>query len=129
MEIITATNAPEAIGPYSHAVRSGSLCFTSGQIPISPETGTLVSDDIKEQAQQVLINLRNVLEAAGLGMNNVVKTTVFLKDMAEFPILNEIYAEHFGEHAPARSTIQVAALPLNCRVEIEAIAEASSTPE
>ncbi len=124
MEIITATNAPEAIGPYSHAVRSGSLCFTSGQIPINPETGTLVNDDIKEQAQQVLINLRNVLEAAGLGMSNVVKTTVFLKDMTEFPILNEIYAEHFGEHAPARSTIQVAALPLNCRVEIEAIAEA-----
>ncbi len=124
MEIITATNAPEAIGPYSHAVRSGPLCFTSGQIPINPETGTLVNDDIKEQAQQVLINLRNVLEAAGLGMSNVVKTTVFLKDMTEFPILNEIYAEHFGEHAPARSTIQVAALPLNCRVEIEAIAEA-----
>ncbi|MCP4849763.1 MAG: RidA family protein [Verrucomicrobiaceae bacterium] len=124
MELITATNAPEAIGPYSHAVRSGPLLFTSGQIPLNPETGILVNDNIKEQAQQVLINLRNVLQAAGLGMSNVVKTTVFLKDMAEFPILNEIYAEHFGEHAPARSTIQVAALPLGCRVEIEAIAEA-----
>ncbi len=123
MELITATNAPEAIGPYSHAVRSGPLLFTSGQIPLNPETGILVNDNIKEQAQQVLINLRNVLQAAGLGMSNVVKTTVFLKDMAEFPILNEIYAEHFGEHAPARSTIQVAALPLGCRVEIEAIAE------
>ena len=124
MELITAKDAPEAIGPYSHAVCSGALCFTSGQIPINPETGALVEDDIKAQAQQVLINLKTVLEAAGLGLKSVVKTTVFLKDMAEFPILNAIYAEHFGEHAPARSTIQVAALPLGCRVEIEAIAEA-----
>ena len=123
MELITAKNAPEAIGPYCHAVRSGNLCITSGQIPINPETGTLVEDDIHVQAHQVLINLRTVLEAAGLGLENVVKTTVYLRDMAEFPILNAIYAKHFGDHTPARSTIQVAALPLNCRVEIEAIAE------
>lgn len=124
MEIITAKEAPEAIGPYSHAVRAGNLCFTSGQIPIDPSTGSLVEDNIRAQAQQVLINLEAVLKAAGLGLQNVIKTTVYLKDMAEFPILNEIYAEHFGEHTPARSTIQVAALPLGCRVEIEAIAQA-----
>ena len=124
MELITAQDAPEAIGPYCHAVRSGNLCFTSGQIPIDPATGSLVEDDITAQTQQVLINLKTVLRAAGLELNNVLKTTVYLKDMAEFPILNTIYAEHFGEHTPARSTIQVAALPLGCRVEIEAVAQA-----
>ena len=124
MEKITAKGAPEAIGPYSHAIRSGSLCFTSGQIPVDPSTGSLVEDDITSQTRQVLTNLRTVLEAAGLGLKDVVKTTVYLKDMSEFPILNAIYAEYFGEHAPARSTIQVAALPLDCRVEIEAIAQA-----
>ncbi|MCH2061110.1 MAG: RidA family protein [Verrucomicrobiales bacterium] len=124
MEKITAKGAPEAIGPYSHAIRSGSLCFTSGQIPVDPSTGSLVEDDITSQTRQVLTNLRTVLEAAGLGLKDVVKTTVYLKDMSEFPILNAIYAEYFGEHAPARSTIQVAALPLDCRVEIEAVAQA-----
>ena len=124
MEKITAKDAPEAIGPYSHAVRSGPLCFTSGQIPVDPSTGSLVEDDITAQTRQVLANLRTVLEAAGLGLKDVVKTTVYLKDMSEFPILNAIYAEYFGEHAPARSTIQVAALPLDCRVEIEAVAQA-----
>ena len=124
MEKITAKGAPEAIGPYSHAIRSGSLCFTSGQIPVDPSTGSLVEDDITAQTRQVLANLKTVLEAAGLGLKDVVKTTVYLKDMSEFPILNAIYAEYFGEHAPARSTIQVAALPLDCRVEIEAIAQA-----
>ena len=124
MEKINATGAPVAIGPYCHAVRSGSLVFTSGQIPVDPATGTLVEDDIISQTRQVFTNLKMVLEAAGLGLKDVVKTTVYLKDMAEFPQLNEIYAEHFGEHTPARSTIQVAALPLDCRVEIEAVAEA-----
>ena len=124
MEKINATSAPAAIGPYCHAVRSGSLVFTSGQIPVNPATGTLVEDDIISQTRQVFTNLKMVLEAAGLGLKDVVKTTVYLKDMAEFPQLNEIYAEHFGEHTPARSTIQVAALPLDCRVEIEAVAEA-----
>jgi 2-iminobutanoate/2-iminopropanoate deaminase len=124
MEKITAKDAPEAIGPYSHAVRSGPLCFTSGQIPVDPSTGSLVEDDITAQTRQVLANLKTVLEAAGLGLKDVVKTTVYLKDMSEFPILNAIYAEYFGEHAPARSTIQVAALPLDCRVEIEAVAQA-----
>ena len=124
MEKINATSAPAAIGPYCHAVRSGSLVFTSGQIPVDPATGMLVEDDIISQTRQVFTNLKMVLEAAGLGLKDVVKTTVYLKDMAEFPQLNEIYAEHFGEHTPARSTIQVAALPLDCRVEIEAVAEA-----
>ena len=124
MEKINATSAPAAIGPYCHAVRSGSLVFTSGQIPVDPATGTLVEDDIISQTRQVFTNLKMVLEAAGLWLKDVVKTTVYLKDMAEFPQLNEIYAEHFGEHTPARSTIQVAALPLDCRVEIEAVAEA-----
>ena len=124
MEKINATSAPAAIGPYCHAARSGSLVFTSGQIPVDPATGALVEDDIISQTRQVFTNLKTVLEAAGLGLENVVKTTVYLKDMAEFPQLNEIYAEHFGEHTPARSTIQVAALPLDCRVEIEAVAEA-----
>ena len=124
MEKINATSAPAAIGPYCHAVRSGSLVFTSGQIPVDPATGTLVEDDIISQTRQVFTNLKMVLEAAGLGLKDVVKTTVYLKDMAEFPQLNEIYAEHFGEHTPARSTIQVAALPLDCHVEIEAVAEA-----
>ncbi len=124
MEKINATGAPAAIGPYCHAVRSGSLVFTSGQIPVDPATGTLVEDDIISQTRQVFTNLKMVLEAAGLELKDVVKTTVYLKDMAEFPQLNEIYAEHFGEHTPARSTIQVAALPLDCRVEIEAVAEA-----
>ena len=124
MEKINATSAPAAIGPYCHAARSGSLVFTSGQIPVDPATGSLVEDDIISQTRQVFTNLKTVLDAAGLGLENVVKTTVYLKDMAEFPQLNEIYAEHFGEHTPARSTIQVAALPLDCRVEIEAVAEA-----
>ena len=124
MEKINATSAPAAIGPYCHAVRSGSLVFTSGQIPVDPATGTLVEDDIISQTRQVFTNLKMVLEAADLGLKDVVKTTVYLKDMTEFPLLNEIYAEHFGEHTPARSTIQVAALPLDCRVEIEAVAEA-----
>ena len=124
MEKINATSAPAAIGPYCHAVRSGSLVFTSGQIPVDPATGTLVEDDIISQTRQVFTNLKMVLEAAGLELKDVVKTTVYLKDMTEFPLLNEIYAEHFGEHTPARSTIQVAALPLDCRVEIEAVAEA-----
>ena len=124
MEKINATSAPAAIGPYCHAVRSGSLIFTSGQIPVDPATGSLVEDDIISQTRQVFTNLKTVLEAAGLGLENVVKTTVYLKDMAEFPLLNEIYAKQFGEHTPARSTIQVAALPLDCRVEIEAVAEA-----
>ncbi len=120
---INSDDAPEAIGPYSHASRSGNLLFTSGQIPVDPATGSLVDDEIETQAHQVFANLQAVLATAGLDLSRVVKTTVFLKDMAEFPQLNAVYAEHFGEHKPARSTVQVAGLPLGCRVEIEAVAE------
>ena len=122
-ETINSPDAPAAIGPYSHAARSGNLIFTSGQIPIDPATGSLVADEIETQAEQVFANLEAVLAGAGTDLGKVVKTTVFLKDMAEFPQLNAIYARHFGDHKPARSTVQVAALPLGCRVEIEAVAE------
>ena len=107
-------------------MRTGSLLFTSGQIPIDPATSELVDDDIETQTRQVFTNLQAVLAADSLGLQDVVKTTVFLKDMAEFQSMNAIYAEKFGDHKPARSTVQVAQLPLDCRVEIEAIAEAQS---
>ncbi len=123
MNTIHSDSAPAAIGPYSHAVRCGGLLFTSGQIPVDPDTGQLVADEIEAQARQVFANLEAVLAAGGVGLGDVVKTTVFLKDMGEFPQLNAIYAEQFGDHKPARSTVQVAALPLGCRVEIEAVAE------
>lgn len=121
--IINTDSAPEPIGPYNQAVRSGHLLFTSGQIPIDPETGDMVSGGIREQTIQVMENLKNVLEAAGSTLDQAIKTTVYLADMADFPILNTIYAEYFGEDtAPARSTVQVAALPKGARVEIDAVA-------
>jgi len=122
--IINTDNAPAPIGPYNQAVKSGHLLYTSGQIPIDPTTGVLVSGGIREQTIQVLENLKSVLEEAGCTLDDVVKTTVFLTDMADFPELNILYAEYFGEeNAPARSTVQVAALPKGARVEIEAIAK------
>lgn len=122
--IINTNNAPAPIGPYNQAVKSGHLLFTSGQIPIDPATGVLVSGGIHEQTIQVLENLKAVLEAAGSTLADVIKTTVFLSDMADFPELNTLYAEYFGEdNAPARSTVQVAALPKGALVEIEAIAK------
>jgi len=125
MNPISTNDAPAAIGPYSQAMRSGNLLYTSGQIPIDPATGAIVSDEIDAQVHQVFKNLTAVLAADGMSLNNVVKTTVFLKDLNDFQALNGIYAEYFGDHKPARSTIQVAKLPLDSRVEIEAIAEAS----
>ena len=123
-KIINTDNAPAPIGPYNQAVKSGHLIFTSGQIPIDPSTGDIVAGGIREQTIQVLENLKNVLEAADSTLDDVIKTTVFLADMADFPTLNTIYAEYFGEeNAPARSTVQVAALPKGARVEIEAIAK------
>jgi len=123
-KIINTERAPEPIGPYNQAVKSGHLLYTSGQIPIDPTTGEMVPGGIREQAIQVLENLKSVLEAAGCTLDDVVKTTVFLADMADFPELNTIYAEYFGEdNAPARSTVQVAALPKGALVEIEAIAK------
>ena len=123
-QIINTENAPAPIGPYNQAVKSGHLLYTSGQIPIDPATGILVSGGIREQAIQVLENLKAVLEVAGCTLDDVIKTTVFLADMADFPAMNNIYAEYFGEdNAPARSTVQVAALPKGALVEIEAIAK------
>jgi len=121
-ETISTENAPGAIGPYSQAVRAGNLVFCSGQIPLDPQTGEFVSDDIAEQTRQVLKNLSAVLEAAGTSLNNVVKTTVFLSDMNDFVKMNEIYAEFFGENKPARATVQAARLPRDAKVEIDCIA-------
>ncbi len=123
MKKITVQKAPEAIGPYSHAVRTGNLLITSGQVPINPSTGSLVVDQIEDQTDQVMTNLKAILENEGLSLMNVVKTTVFLKDMSEFAQFNSVYEKHFESHKPARSTVQVACLPLDCRIEIEAVAE------
>jgi len=122
--VITTGRAPAAIGPYSQAVRSGSFLFCSGQIPLDPATGQLVEGGIEAQTAQVLDNLTAVLAAAGLTLRDVVKTTVFLVSMDDFPAMNEVYARSFDEDPPARSTIGVAALPKGARVEIEAIASA-----
>ncbi|HXG83860.1 MAG TPA: RidA family protein [Pyrinomonadaceae bacterium] len=121
-EIISTENAPGAIGPYSQAVKVGGFIFCSGQIPIDPQTGNFVSDDVTEQSEQVLKNLAAVLEAAGSGLNNVVKTTVFLADMNDFTAMNEVYARFFGDNKPARATVQAARLPRDARVEIDCIA-------
>ena len=123
MKTITSEAAPKAVGPYSHAVRAGRLLFCSGQIPLDPKTMQLVGTTAAEQAPQALANLRAVLAAAGLGLEHVVKSTVFLTDLAEFKAVNAIYESAFGAHRPARSTVQVAALPLGARIEIEVVAE------
>lgn len=122
METIKTDSAPAAIGPYSQAKALDSLVFCSGQIPLDPRTMKLVDGGIEAQTRQVLSNMQAVLEAAGLTLANVVKTTVFLQDMAEFAAMNAVYAERFGDHAPARSTVEVAKLPLGAKVEIECIA-------
>jgi len=122
MKIVTAPDAPAAIGPYSHAVTAGHLLYTSGQIPLDPKTGKLVADDIETQTRQVLANVAAVLAAAGVTTQQVVKSTVFLKDMADFPKMNALYEAAFAPHKPARSTVQVAKLPLDARVEIEVVA-------
>jgi len=121
-EIIQTEHAPQAIGPYSQAVRANGLIFASGQIPIDPHTGQFVAGGITEQTEQVLKNLEAVLEAAGSGLVNVVKTTVFLIDMQEFTAMNEVYGRFFKEQPPARATVEAARLPRDARVEIEAIA-------
>ena len=123
MKIVSSPNAPAAVGPYSQAVRSGQLLFCSGQIPIDPSTGKIEAADVEGQVRQVFKNIRAVLSAEGLSLDHVVKATVFLQDMADFPKLNPIYEAEFGSHKPARSTVQVAKLPLAALVEIEVIAE------
>jgi 2-iminobutanoate/2-iminopropanoate deaminase len=121
-DIIATDRAPRAIGPYSQAVRAGDLVFASGQIPIDPATGEFVAGGIAEQTEQVLRNLTAVFSAAGLGLNQVVKTTVFLANMDDFTAMNEVYGRFFGAEPPARATVEAARLPRDARVEIEAIA-------
>lgn len=123
MQTIFSERAPKAVGPYSHAARAGNLLFCSGQIPLDPQTMQLVGATAAEQARQALANVRAVLAAAGLGLERVVKATIFLVDLSEFKAVNAVYEEAFGSHRPARSTVQVAALPLGARVEIEVVAE------
>ncbi|KUO96634.1 RidA family protein [Ferroacidibacillus organovorans] len=121
MKFISTENAPAAIGPYSQGVRVGNLVFLSGQIPLTAE-GVLVEGDVRAQTEQVLQNIRAVLRAAGASLSHVVKCTVFLADMNDFTVVNEVYGQAFGSHRPARSTVQVARLPRDVRVEIEVIA-------
>jgi 2-iminobutanoate/2-iminopropanoate deaminase len=120
---VSTPGAPRAIGPYSQGIRAGGFLFTAGQVGFDPATGELVDGGIAEQTGRVLQNIRAILQAAGTDLSRVVKTTVFLVDMADFTAMNEVYAASFGDHRPARSTVAVAALPRGARVEIEAIAQ------
>lgn len=122
MEAIQTDQAPLAIGPYSQAMKANGFVFLSGQIPLVPETMQIIADDIQAQTTQVFANISAVLSASGSSLAQVVKTTVFLADMNDFTAMNEIYARYFGEHRPARSTVQAARLPRDVRVEIEVIA-------
>jgi 2-iminobutanoate/2-iminopropanoate deaminase len=121
-QIIQAENAPQAIGPYSVGVQAGRFIFTAGQIGLDPQTNEVVPGGVEDETRQVLANLKNILEAAGSSLDQVVKTTVFLRDMNDFARMNVVYAEFFREKPPARSTVQVAGLPRGVAVEIEAIA-------
>ena len=120
-EIVRTDKAPKTIGPYSQAIRTDTMIYTAGQTGLDPATGELIGSTVEEQTRQVLINLQNVVEAAGSTLAQVVKTTVFLKDMNDFSKMNAIYAEFFGENPPARSTVAVAGLPKGGLVEIEAV--------
>jgi 2-iminobutanoate/2-iminopropanoate deaminase len=122
---VSTEQAPKAIGPYSQAVVHNGVAYLSGQIPLDPATNQLVEGDIAAQTERVLQNLKAVLEACGASLESVLKTTVFLKDMADFPKMNEVYARHFALNAPARSTVQAARLPRDVSVEIDAIASTS----
>ena len=121
-DAVSSTGAPAAIGPYSAGIRAGNLLFLSGSIPLDPATGQVVPGDITAQATRVLENIKALLTAAGAGFGHVVKTTVFLADMNEFAAMNEVYAKYFAAPFPARSTVQVARLPRDVRVEIEVVA-------
>ena len=120
---ISTEKAPAAIGPYSQAMKAGDTIYVSGQLPIDPATGAFAGDDITAQTRQSLTNIRSILEAAGADMSKVVKTTVLLKNIADFAAMNEVYAQFFQEPFPARSAVQVARLPKDAKVEIEAIAQ------
>lgn len=125
MKEISTKKAPAAIGPYSQAIQVGGLVYTSGQLPINPETGAFIPGGIKEQTRQSLTNVKAVLEEAGTAMNRVVKTTVFLADMGDFADMNSVYAEFFSTPYPARSAVAVKTLPKGALVEIEVVAESS----
>ena len=120
-EIISTKNAPQAIGPYSQAVKAGNLMFISGQIPLDPKTGDLVSQSIEDQAKQVLENVKSICEAAGCSLNDIVKISIFLTDLSNFAVVNDMMKEYFSEPYPARATVEVSGLPLGVNVEIEAI--------
>ena len=120
-EIISTTNAPQAIGPYSQAVKTNNLMFISGQIPMDPTTGDLVEGSIEDEANQVLKNLKSICEAAGYSLDDAVKITIFLTDLENFAVVNDLMKEHFSEPYPARATVEVSGLPLGVNVEIEAI--------
>ena len=122
-EAVSSRSAPAAIGPYSQAVRAGSLLFVSGQIPLDPDTGSLIAGDVAAQTHRVFRNLTAILEAGGASLANVVRTTVYLADMNDFAAMNEVYGSYFSVPAPARSTIQAARLPRDARVEIDVIAQ------
>jgi 2-iminobutanoate/2-iminopropanoate deaminase len=121
-KVIQTEKAPKAIGPYSQAIQAGNFLFLSGQISLDPKTGELVKGDIRQQTQQVLENIKGVLESQKLGMEDVVKVTIFLKDIGNFNQVNEVYATYFPSSPPARSTVEVAKLPRDADIEIEAIA-------
>lgn len=121
-KIIHTNDAPNPIGPYSQAIKVGNLLFTAGQLGLDPQTNNLVNGGIEAETHQALINIKHILEEAGSSLNNVVKTTVYLRDMNDFPVMNKIYAEYFTKEFPARTTVQAAALPKNAAIEIEAIA-------
>jgi 2-iminobutanoate/2-iminopropanoate deaminase len=125
-KIISTSEAPSAIGPYSQAVRSGNFLFCSGQIPLDPKSGQIVSGDIATQTRRVLDNIGAVLKADGLTFENIVKTTIFLTDLGDFQTVNELYGSYFKQQPPARSTVQVSALPKGAKVEIEVIAVADN---
>ncbi len=122
MDKVSTNDAPQAIGPYSQATIAGGFIFTAGQIPLDPKSMELVGGDVAQQTERVMQNLSAILGAAGSDLEQVVKTTVYLKDMGDFPAMNEVYEKHFGDHKPARATVQVAGLPMNVSVEIDAVA-------
>ena len=128
-KIVSTTEAPAAVGPYSQAVRIGPMLFTAGQIPLDPQSGQIVSQDVAEQTRRVLDNLTAVLKAEGMDFSNIVKTTVFMTNLGDFQTMNEVYASYFTDQPPARSTVQVSALPKGAQVEIEVVAAATKQGE
>ncbi|MFC1988911.1 RidA family protein [Chloroflexota bacterium] len=121
-KVVSTGNAPPAVGPYSQAIRAGGFLFLSGQLPLDPESGIIAGDDIEAQTKQAIENIKSILSAVGLSLSDIVKITVFLKDISHFSLMNNIYKEYFYEDAPARSCFEVSNLPMNALIEIESIA-------